>query len=406
MFIKLAWRNIFRNKRRSFIAGIAIGCGLASLIFVDALMIGMKDNMIQAATGTFLGDGQIHAQGFRDTYEVEYTIHNLQELVSNLKKESSVNHFSLRTLTFGMITSPSNVSSVNAVGIDPETEKYVSEIDESVIAGSYLNKNAENKILIGSRLAEILEVELGDRVVLTVAQAHTGGLSQELFRVGGIFHFNAGDLDRGMVFVNMPALQRMLGIDNQVHEIVLQFADSSIAQDSSHMFWEKYSAYKNEAVGWPVILPQLKSAFELTDFSVLIAAVILFGVVALGIVNTLFMSLYERMFEFGVLRSVGTRPWIIAKLIVYEAGALAVISVGIGVIIGFIATWIVAHTGINYTGIEFAGVTFRKLLYPVLTVKQFIVFPFWIIIFNIIAGIYPAVYAARMSPIEAMRKSL
>ena len=137
-----------------------------------------------------------------------------------------------------------------------------------------------------------------------------------------------------------------------------------------------------------------------------VLAVILFAVVSLGIINTLFMSLYERMFEFGVMRAVGTRPFGIGRLILLEAAALSVISIGLGIILGFILTYIVTKTGIDYRGIEFAGVTFQKLLYPVMTVKQYYYYPFWVFVFTTIIGIYPAVYAARMSPAEAMRKSL
>jgi ABC-type antimicrobial peptide transport system permease subunit len=153
-------------------------------------------------------------------------------------------------------------------------------------------------------------------------------------------------------------------------------------------------------------LPQLNAVLELLGFSLLLVGLILFGVVALGIINTLFMSLHERMFEFGVLRAVGTRPWRMAQLIVLEAGALAIVSIGLGNLLGLIVTSIVAKTGIDYTGIEYAGVTFRELLYPVMKVEQFILYPVWVFIFTTIVGIYPAVHAARILPAEAMRKSL
>jgi ABC-type antimicrobial peptide transport system permease subunit len=145
---------------------------------------------------------------------------------------------------------------------------------------------------------------------------------------------------------------------------------------------------------------------KLLGFSLLLVGLILFGVVALGIINTLFMSLHERMFEFGVLRAVGTRPWRMAQLIVLEAGALAILSIGLGNLLGLIVTAMVAKTGIDYTGIEYAGVTFRELLYPVMKVEQFILYPIWVFIFTTIVGIYPAIHAARILPAEAMRKSL
>jgi ABC-type antimicrobial peptide transport system permease subunit len=155
-----------------------------------------------------------------------------------------------------------------------------------------------------------------------------------------------------------------------------------------------------------VLLPQLKAVFALTKFSTLILGVILFSVVSLGIINTLFMSLYERMFEFGVIRAVGTRPFGVGRLVMFEAGALAVFSIILGSILGFVISALVAHTGIDYSGIEYSGVTFRHLLYPVLEVKQYLVYPAAVFLFTVLIGLYPATFAAKMNPAEAMRKSM
>ncbi len=406
IFIKLAWRNIFRNKRRTVIAGTAIGIGLASLIFVDALVIGMEQNMVKSATASFLGEGQIHRKGYRQTQEVELTVNKLDTVVAELKNSDIVQHFTLRAMSFAMITSPANVNSINLVGINPATEKYLSQIDEAITQGTYFTGDDPRDIVIGSKLAEILEAGVGDRVVVTVAQAGSGELSQEMFRISGIFHFNIKEMDRGMAFVRLPKIQEMLALGNNVHEIALKFTDIKYGREKNLPFWSKFSRFGNEAVGWPVILPQLDAAFKLSEFSILLTGLILFGVVALGIVNTLFMSIHERMFEFGVLRAVGTRPLNVAALIIFEAGALAVISIFIGDIIGFVVTYITSVIGIDYTGIEFVGVTFRELLYPVLKWDQFILYPISVFLFTLVVGIYPAAYAAKMNPANAMRKSI
>ena len=119
--------------------------------------------------------------------------------------------------------------------------------------------------------------------------------------------------------------------------------------------------------------------------------------------NTLFMSLYERMFEFGVLRAVGTRPVRMALIILFEAGALSVLSIIIGGAVGFAVTYAYSVWGIDYVGIEFAGVTFRELIYPTLRATQFTVFPLVVFLFTLLAGIYPAVFAGRLTPSRAMQ---
>ena len=405
LYLKLAWRNLFRNKRRTFIAGTAIGIGLAALIFVDALWLGMEKNMIHSATASFLGEGQIHREGFLETFEVEKTIANLDQVTARLKDENIISHFTLRTLSFSMISSPANISAVTMVGIKPVTEKHLSQIDEALIEGAYFDGNNERDILIGSKLAELLEVGLGDRVVLTVAEAHTGDLAQAMFRISGIYHFNIIEMDKAMVFVRLSKAREMLNLRGEAHEIAITFTDTERGRTESIPFWSSYSTEGNKAQGWTELLPELKAVFELSSFSTWIVGLILFAVVAVGIVNTLFMSLYERMFEFGVLRAVGTRPWALARLILFEAASLAVVSSVLGIILGFIVTYIFAHTGIDYTGIEFAGVTFRELLYPIMQLKQFVYYPLWVLIITPLIGLYPAVYAARMKPVKAMRRS-
>ena len=404
-YIKLAWRNMFRNKRRTFIAGTAIGIGLAAMILSDAFTIGMNDNLIKSATTSFLGEAQIHNAEFRQTLEVEKTINNLDEVINNLKEDSIVEHFTVRTMAIAMISSPANVNAVSMVGINPETEKNLSQIDDALIEGEYFSGENKHDIVIGYKLAELLEVELGDRVVLTTAQANTGELSQEMFRISGIYKFNANDMDRGMAFINLNRAQMMLGLENQAHQIAIKFTDINMAQDKNLYFWDKYTIDNNEAVGWPIILPQLETVYNFSDYSLGIMAVILFGIISLVIVNTLFMSLHERMFEFGVLRAVGTRPMKMCLMILFEAGSLAVIASIIGSILGFISVTLIAINGVDYTGIEFAGTTFRDPLYPVLSIMQFIIYPILFFVFTMITALIPGWSAARMKPAEAMRKS-
>ena len=405
ILIKLAWRNLFRNKRRTIIASIAIGIGLAVLIFADAFWLGMEQNMVKTATASFLGDGQIHREGFRDTQAVEMTINQLDAAVGGLSQEEIVEQFTPRTFAFGMITSPANVSAISLVGVQPSTERFLSKIDDAIVEGAYFEGDNNRDIVIGAKLAELLEVTLGNRVVITVAQAESGDLSQEMFRISGIYRLGDETMEASMVFVRLGKAQEMLAIGSGVHEIAIKFTDTKYGQDKDLPFWERYSQHDNEALGWTEILPQLEAVFEMSKYSKYIMGVILFGVVVFGIVNALFMSLYERMFEFGVLRAVGTRPFGMARLILFEAGALAIVSIVLGAILGFGLTWIFTKVGIDYTGIEYVGVTIQELIYPVMTVEPFILYSIWVFVFTIITGLYPARYAAKIAPATAMRRS-
>ena len=405
MFLKLAWRNIMRNKRRTIIAGTTIGIGLAALIFMDALMIGFKNDMMRAITGQFLGEGQIHAAGFRENMEPALTIRGLDGVLAGLRSDAAVDRFSLRVLTQGMLTSSSGVNAVLVVGVQPETEAFLSQVDDVIVRGEYFKGSSDREIVIGSKLADLLEADIGDRLVLTVAMAAGGELSQEMFRVSGIYSFNLREMDGGMAFIRLAKAQSLLGISGQAHQIALTFKNKMTGQTETDPFWGRYSRNGNEALGWVKLQPQMKSVLQLVQFAILFLGLILFILVSLGIINTLFMSIYERIFEFGVMRAVGTRPFGVWRLIVFEAGSLALLSIGIGLVLGFVLTFITAQSGFNYRGVEFAKTTLN-VIYPVLELRQFLVYPLFVMIFTILAGIYPAFHGARLVPAKALRRTM
>ena len=148
ILIKLAWRNLFRNKRRTIIASVAISIGLAVLIFADAFWVGMKENMIRTATASFLGDGQVHRKGFRNTQAVEMTINQLDEVIGGLSQETIVQQFTPRTFAFGMITSAANVSAISLIGIQPSTERFLSQIDDTIRTGTYFEGDNNRDIAV------------------------------------------------------------------------------------------------------------------------------------------------------------------------------------------------------------------------------------------------------------------
>lgn len=406
ILIKLAWRNLLRNKRRTVIAATAVSIGLAALVFVDATVEGMERNMIATATDSFLGEGQIHRRGFRRSYDPLLTVDSLPQVLWSLEQEEVVRYYSPRILARAMVASSAGAQAVTMVGVDPERERPLSRVDEALVAGSYFGGGTERPLVLGEKLAERLEVGVGDKVVLTVAQAGSGDLAQEMFRVAGIFALGLSEMDGAMVFIPLAPAQRIIALPARVHEIAVKFTDPDVAAHSDHPFWTEYSSYGNEALGWPLLMPQLKAAFALSDFSILITALILFALVALGIVNALFMSLYERIFEFGVLRSLGTRPLTLAVMILAEALCLGAASLVLGAPLALVLVATASYTGIDYRGVEMGGVTITEMLRPVLEARQFIVYPAALLVFTVLVACYPAWYAARVNPVQAMRRTL
>ncbi len=405
IFIKLAWRNMFRNTRRSVIAAIAIGIGLASLIFMDAILLGTRKNMISTVTSSFIGHGQIHARGFGEHGDAEKTISGYSRVRERVESDARIAHSSARTLSSGILKSSVTTSYVMLWGIEPEAERPLSHLDDNIRSGSYLSPRDTLGILLGTRLAGILEVEVGDRIVVSVAQAGSGDLSQRLFRVQGVFAFGSKEFDRRMACIHIRTAQKMLSV-GAPHELALRLSNPQIARDTTHALWREYSGSKNLAESWPQLMPQLRAVLDMSSFGLVIMGVILFGIVSFGIVNTLFMSLYERMFEFGVLKAVGTRAGGLWRMVVFEATSLACISCIIGVVLGIVVLVITSYTGINYQGIEISGVTIQHSIYPVFRPYQLWLYPIFVVFFTTLVGMYPALYAARLQPADTLRRLL
>lgn len=404
--LKMGWRNILRNKRRTLLTASVIALGLASLILIDAVIQGMVRNMVATATDTFLGQAQVHAEGFRAQLKVEQTLHDLPGVEAALRADPTVGAFTERIEVMGMVSSATDAESVGVFGVDPTGEAKLSRIAQAVTKGENLKDPAGNGILLGEKLAKTLGVGVGDKVVVTCARAHSGELEQEMFRVTGIFSFNSAGMDRDLAFIGLAKAQILAGLPGEVHEIAFRFEKGDGSEGSHKALYQSLSQGGNEALDWSRLMPDMKSAMDLSGFSSAILAVLLAGLAGLAILNTLFMGIYERLFEFGVLRALGTRPAQLALLILCESAAMGLVSVLLGTGLGLAVTAILNGTGINYSGIEFAGVTFQKAIHPEVRSLQYTLFPLGVWVFTVLIALYPAVHAARIVPAKALHRSL
>lgn len=404
LLLKLGWRNIFRNKRKSALTSLVIGIGLAALIFQDALFIGMSENITARATETFLGQGQVHAQNFRRNGDVENTIKHLEETLQLMHHTEEIENFSPRTISPCMLSSSTNSSHISLFGVFPEKEQSLSLIRKSIIRGNYLQNEKKHAILLGDRLAKILEVDIGEHIVATMAQAKTGELIQERFVVEGIYRIGEKRLDKGAAFILLPKAQSLLNLGDEIHEIAWKFHHIEEADNPSLPFWKKASSLGNEALNWKDLSPALRSLLELSGFATLITGCILFILVVFIIMNSLFMSLFERRKEFGILKAMGTRPLELFFLIIIEGISLAILSIAKGLLLAIIAISVARSVGINYSGIDIADVTLSKPIYAAMDWTHFTFYPLSIFVFTLIPSIYPACVAARIRPIKALQE--
>lgn len=401
---RLAKRNIFRNSRRTILTVVLIGFGLSALLFTDAFMHGTYESMIKISTETFLGEAQIHQQGFRKTNDIDIYIANTESLYKKLDTITQIHAYSPRTITGGMISSSENVSSGIIYGINGTQEAQVSKLQAAMIKGQYLTGQI-GEILIGYDMADLLKVELGDRIVLTASQVHGGELSQELFRVSGLFRFNDREMDKGLAFINLPQAQSILGM-NGVHEIALRFQNLSQADDTKLKLWSMLNNKNLETLSWRDLIPQLSAMLDISDYSTWIIATVLFVLVALGLINSMFMSIYERQNEFGILLAIGTRPQQLFWQIIMEGFCIGILGVIFGLLCGIGISYFFSLHGIDYSGTEMLGVTINDPIYTHIYPLEFIKLSLAILVITVLACIYPAAHAAHLEPSNAMRKIL
>ena len=379
---------------------------MAVLVFADGAIRGMEKLMIGSLTKTLQGEGHINLKGFRKNFDVDLYLKNPRTVTDTLNNDERVAAFSIRVLSGGMIRSPYNSVGGIVYGVDAELEKKVSKIEEAIVAGDYLT-GEKGELLIGNKMADLLEVKTGDRIVLTAADAKSNELTQDLFRVSGIFKFGNREIDEGIAFINLADGQALLGIKEGVHQIVLQFKDETTSRDKDFALLDNKTEEEIEWTGWLELNPSIGAILDVMNTDTRVIGFILFILISLGVINSLFMSIYERTYEFGVLSAIGTGRWEIITLVLLEALFLGVISALLGLPLGAVANYYFSLNGLPLGDLEFSGIMFGNgNLYTELAIDQFIFLPLYVILLTLITAIYPAFFASRIRPTEALQRAL
>jgi ABC-type lipoprotein release transport system permease subunit len=403
---KLAIRNLFRNTRRTILSAILISFSLMALIMADGLILGMKDLLVSSLTKNLVGEAQLHRKGFRDNFDVDLYFTGTDDLVADLRGRPEVTEVASRVLSGGMVSSSYNVATGMVFGIDAEAEARIGNIKKAIIEGQYLT-GERGEIMLGRPMAELLEVSLGDRIVITLSEADGGDLSQALFRVSGIYYFGLREIDHNTVFINADEARQAVGISADAsHELVMVFEDSSVSREKTSTVFDDFNNEQLELKSWMELNEDIATMLELSGLSTLIIGSILFLLASLGVINSMFMSIYERLYEFGVARAIGTTPWQLAQLILCEALLLGIGSCLFGGVIGYgLISYTTLH-GLPLGEFEMSGIALSGNIATQMQLSQFTELPFYIILLTLVAALYPARFASKIVPTEALSRSL
>ncbi len=398
MLFRIGLRNIFRNKRRTAITIFALGVGIGALILADAFILGTIDAMKNGVVNTLTGEIQLHHKDFTKSREVEFSF-DPKPYEKKLSHNKDPLLFSERVIAGAMVTSPQGSQNISLYGIDSQREVKIIDIEKKIVQGKLFGN--EKVILIGTELAKVLDVRLGEKVSLTTSEVGSGDLVQELFRIGGIFKYGTREIDKYIAFIPLIHANSMLNMKGLVHEIVVK--SKGLDDEKLSITAAKFSDNTVESKTWRELNSSISSAIDMSRYSSMIIAAVLLVIIAFGIMNTMFMSIYERTYEFGILKAIGTRPFQLFKLILIESFCLGGMGAIFGIILGLIFSLWLQRIGIDYSDVEMGAIGFTEPLRPLIVFYQYVVFPalFWC--FTVLVSIYPAIFTAKINPVKAIR---
>jgi len=404
MLLSLAWRNIWRNKRRSLIIIAAIAVGILSGLFASAVMFGMGDSLVDSTINRDLGHIQVHSLKFEDDKLLTDTIPQLKRVVEKVRKQENITGVTSRVVIEGMGSSAATSGGLRITGINPEDEKSVTTIHKQITAGNYFTNEESriSQIVIGEKLADNLGIKERSKIILSF-QGFDGSIIYGAFRVVGLFRTESTAFDRVNVFVKQDALLALLNSKPIAHEIAVRLSSVQFVDSV-------YANLKNELEGvsvkdWKELAPDLKLMDELIGVQLNIFLGIILFALLFGITNTMLMSVLERVRELGVLMAIGMKRRRIFSMIIIETISLSLVGGIAGMILAALFIAYFGSTGINLSAFAegFTAWNLSPVLQPELPLVFYFSITVMIIITAILSAVYPAVKAIKLKPADAIR---
>lgn len=405
----VAWRNVWRNRVRSGVIIAAITLGLVAGIFLVAFSWGINVQRMRDVIETRISHIQIHNPQFKSGQKMKYFLPGGNEMVKSIEQNPSVKAVTGRVLTSGMISSTKGAFGIQIHGVYPDQEAMVTQLPDRIIAGNYFEDDKNNPVLIGDKLADKLGIKKDSsgynfrkKLVLTFQDA-SGTTSQARFRVTGIFKSNNSKFDEANIFTKASDIQRIAGIEGEIHEIAVLLSDDKQVAEVKSGLESQYPDAKVE--DWGEISPDLKLLADSFGITLYIFMGIILLALAFGIINTMLMAVMERTRELGMLMSIGMNKVKIFTMVMLETIFLALIGGPLGMIIGFILVTIFGTVGIDLSawaeGVESIGMA--SYVYTVMEPISYVQIAGMVLLTAVLSAIYPAFKALGLKPAEAVR---
>lgn len=401
MILKIAWKNIWRNKVRSFVVITAIGLGLWAGIFGSAFVTGMMQSKVDTAVKNELSHIQIHQPKFTDEYNGKLIINNSEELIKTLNADKEIRFVSERVVTMGMMASSRNQSAIKLLGVNKQDEAQITEIDKNIIDGAFFEKKSKNPIVVSKETAEAYKIKINSKVTVTF-QDIDGEITAAAFRVVGIYNTTNNMYDKMNALVQIDDLRKLFNIDQGAHEIAIWLNNHEMAQSVA----DKYKlVFKDlEVKSWLEIQPEMSYMLEMMDLYLYIIVGIILVALLFSIVNTMLMAVLERVKEIGMLMAIGMTKGRVFSMIMTETVLMSLIGVPLGVLISQISISYFGTVGIDLSSAQYEDMGFSSIIYPYIEASRYLEVTLMVFIMSLIAALYPARKALKLNPVTAIRK--
>ncbi len=402
MIPSFAWRNLWRNKLRSLIIITAVTLGIFAGIFLTAFTNGMINSRIQSIIRTEMSHVQIHQPGFLDNDQFSLVIINADSVAKLVRKVPGVIAASKRIIINSMVASAETGAGVRILGIDPENEIKVTDLNSKIISGKYIDSTDRNPVVISELLAQKLKVGLKNKIIITVQDVNkniTGGA----FRIVGIFKTDNSMFDESNIYVRGNDLSRLTGLkEYEAHEIAIFLSTNNtddVTKKLSGMFPDL------EVKSWQQLSPEAGYLVSAMNQYMFIFIIVILIALCFGIINTMLMVIMERVHELGMLMAIGMNRMRVFAMIMLETVFLSLTGGLSGLILGYFAIKYFAKAGINlyFWKEAFSELGYSSYVYPATDSKTMIITAMLVIVTGIISALYPAYKALKLNPSVAIR---
>lgn len=403
--LRLAWRNLWRHSRRTWLTIGAMVFSNVLLIFMITLQFGTYGLMIENTLKTLTGHLQVQATGYKDDLKMRQVVPDILPLAARLREEFPSATVAPRAAAFALASSDERSFGIQVLGVDPQHEPLVSNLPGLVRAGQYLDQVDAPQIVIGSVLARNLKVAIGDEVTL-LGSGLDGSFAAAVAQVVGIFESGAADFDRGIAEVPLGFFQETFFMQDAGHQVVLSAPDLAAAEMLVPAVRTAVAAESALSVyDWNELQPGLRQAIQADMSSSFFMYAVLVVLVAFSVLNTQLMSVLERTREFGIVMSLGISPGRLGRLVMLETGLMALLGLLGGALAGLLVTLYFARHGFSYPGMDEMARNFNlpAAVYPRITWLSIFLGPLAVFLFAMLSAVYPALRLHWLQPVSAMR---